>query len=120
MELGQFSVSLSVKDINASLEFYTKLGFSVYDGNKSEGWLILKNGPVVVGIFQGMFEGNLMTFNPTDVRGIQKTLKESGVALIEEADPTTDGPAFITLTDPDGNNIMFDQHDPNYNPDPKL
>lgn len=122
MELGAFSVSLAVKDIAASKAFYEKLGFSAFGGNQEQHWLIMKNGTTVIGLFQGMFEKNLLTFNPgwdanatpldefTDVRVIQERLKGSGVALKEEADPATTGPAYITLIDPDGNPILIDQH----------
>jgi catechol 2,3-dioxygenase-like lactoylglutathione lyase family enzyme len=119
MEPGTFSISLAVKDIAVSLEFYRKLGFTVYDGDQSQGWLILKNHSAIVGLFQGMFDKNLLTFNPGDVRGIQRDLEERGVTLIEKADLNTEGPAFITLEDPDGNPIMFDQHDADYTPNPK-
>ena len=122
MELGAFSISLAVKDIQASRAFYEKLGFSDMGGDISQNWLIMKNGPHVIGLFQGMFDQNILTFNPgwdqdakpleafTDVREIQKHLKEQGVTLNEEADETTSGPAYITLTDPDGNPILIDQH----------
>lgn len=122
MELGAFSVSLSVKDIEASRRFYEHLGFSVFGGEQAQGWLILKNGDHVIGLFQGMFEGNLLTFNPgwdqnaqplpafTDVRALQRELKVQGVPLTTEADEATTGPASFTLTDPDGNVILVDQH----------
>jgi catechol 2,3-dioxygenase-like lactoylglutathione lyase family enzyme len=122
MELGAFSISLAVKDIHASRAFYEKLGFGDMGGDISQNWLIMKNGPHVIGLFQGMFEKNLLTFNPgwdqdakplasfADVREIQKHLKEQGVPLKEEADPETTGPAYITLEDPDGNPILIDQH----------
>ncbi len=122
MELGAFSVSLSVKDLEVSRSFYETLGFKTMGGDAEQGWLILKNGDHVIGLFQGMFEGNIMTFNPgwdqnasnvdpfTDVREIQRRLKEAGVELTSEADDATTGPASFTLTDPDGNQIMFDQH----------
>ncbi len=119
MDAGTFSISLAVKDIAVSLQFYRKLGFTVIDGDQSQGWLILNNGQANVGLFQGMFEKNLLTFNPKDVRAIQRSLEEQGVGLIEKADLETEGPAYITLEDPDGNPIMFDQHDPDYKPDPK-
>jgi catechol 2,3-dioxygenase-like lactoylglutathione lyase family enzyme len=119
MNPGTFSISLAVKDIAASLAFYRKLGFDVYDGDQSEGWLILKNGDANIGLFQGMFEKNLLTFNPKDVRSIQRTLEERGVTLIDKPDVSSEGPAYITMEDPDGNPIMFDQHDPAYKPDPK-
>ena len=122
MELGAFSVSLSVKDLEVSRSFYETLGFKAMGGDAEQGWLILKNGDHVIGLFQGMFEGNIMTFNPgwdqnasnvdpfTDVREIQRHLKQAGVELTSEADDATTGPASFTLTDPDGNQIMFDQH----------
>jgi hypothetical protein len=109
MELGTFSVSLAVKDIKASLDFYQKLGFTILDGKLEDNWLILESGTTKIGIFQGMFENNILTFNPTDVRSIQKVLKGHGIPLILEADEKTTGPAHITLVDPDGNAIMFDQ-----------
>ncbi len=122
MQLGNFSVSLAVKDIHASLAFYEKLGFTPFAGDVAQNWIILKNGDVVVGLFQGMFDKNILTFNPgwdanaqtlpayTDVRELQKQLKAKGVALATEADETTTGPASFTLVDPDGNPILFDQH----------
>ncbi len=122
MELGAFSVSLSVKDLEASKEFYQKLGFEIFGGDASQNWLILKNGDHVIGLFHGMFEGNILTFNPgwdsnaaeiddfTDVREIQRRLKERGVALISEADESTTGPASFMMVDPDGNTILLDQH----------
>lgn len=122
MDLGAFSVSLAVKDIAASRAFYEKLGFAAFGGEQSQGWLILKNGSTVIGLFQGMFERNILTFNPgwdydaqplaefTDVRDIQKALLAQGVALAKTADATTSGPEHIVLEDPDGNQIMFDQH----------
>jgi catechol 2,3-dioxygenase-like lactoylglutathione lyase family enzyme len=119
MESGTFSISLAVKDINASLGFYRKLGFTVLDGDQSQGWLILQNGSANIGLFQGMFEKNMLTFNPPDVRSIQRELEGNGLTLIEKADLDSDGPAYITLEDPDGNPLMLDQHDPNYKPNPK-
>ncbi len=122
MNLGAFSVSLAVKDIAASKSFYEILGFEEVGGNAEQGWLILRNGDHVIGLFQGMFEDNLMTFNPgwdqqanqtdtfTDVRDIQRKLKEAGIALAMEADESTSGPASIMLADPDGNQILIDQH----------
>jgi len=123
MKLGAFSISLTVKDIQASLAFYAKLGFTpMGDCDGSEGWAILKNGDHVIGLFQGMFEKNILTFNPgwgqnaqelpefTDVRELQKELKAAGVKLLSEADENTTGPASITLEDPDGNPILIDQH----------
>lgn len=122
MELGAFSISLAVKDIHASRDFYQKLGFSDMGGDISQNWLIIKNGQHVIGLFQGIFEQNILTFNPgwdqdakpldtfTDVCEIQIHLKEQGVALNEKADESSTGPAYITLTDPDGNPILIDQH----------
>ena len=122
MELGAFSVSLAVKDINASKEFYEKLGFAVFAGDASQNWLILKNGDHAIGLFQGMFEKNILTFNPgwdsnaqsldsfTDVRELQRRLKEQGVEFTSEADETTTGPASFVVVDPDGNPILIDQH----------
>ncbi len=122
MQLGAFSISLSVKDIAASRAFYEKFGFDVLGGNQDENWLILKNGDAVIGLFQGMFEGNLLTFNPgwdqsanpvepfTDVREIQRRLKEQGIELSPEADETTTGPGYFSAVDPDGNVILVDQH----------
>ncbi len=122
MELGAFSISLAVKDIKASLAFYEKLGFTTMHGQPEENWAILKNGDHIIGLFQGMFDKNILTFNPgwnqdaenldsfTDVRKLQKQLKAAGVALIQEADESTSGPASITLEDPDGNPILIDQH----------
>ncbi|MFJ8236003.1 VOC family protein [Ureibacillus sp. NPDC094379] len=122
MKLGAFSVSLTVKDINASKAFYEKLGFIELGGNIDQNWLILKNGDTVIGLFQGMFEKNLLTFNPgwnqnaenldsfTDIRDLQKQMKEKGMNFISEADETTEGPASFIIEDPDGNPILFDQH----------
>ena len=122
MDLGAFSVSLSVKDIEASREFYEKLGFEPIGGNADDNWLILRNGDHVIGLFQGMFEKNILTFNPgwdqqcnetdsfTDVREIQRALKERGLALVREADEASQGPASLTLIDPDGNPVLIDQH----------
>lgn len=122
MKLGAFSISLNVKDINASKEFYEKLGFSVFAGDLKMNYLIMKNGNALVGLFQGMFESNILTFNPgwdenanllesyDDVREIQKQFKEKGLELNTEADEKTAGPASIVLTDPDGNVILIDQH----------
>lgn len=122
MELGAFSVSLAVKDIEASKKFYEKLGFTVFMGDQSTGWLIMKNGYRVIGLFQGMFEKNVLTFNPgwdsdaqkldsfTDVRELQRQLKASGVEMIIEADESTTGPASFMIADPDGNTILVDQH----------
>lgn len=122
MKLGAFSVSLSVKDIHASKAFYEKLGFTTFAGNIEQNYLIMKNEDKIIGLFQGMFENNILTFNPgwdqdaqnleefTDVRDIQKQLKADGVELTSEADETTSGPASMTLIDPDGNAILVDQH----------
>lgn len=122
MKLGAFSISLSVKDIHKSKEFYEKLGFTYKAGNLDENWIVLKNENAVIGLFQGMFQDNIITFNPgwdgdaqnledfDDVRSIQKRLKTDGITLTKEADETTTGPEHITSTDPDGNNILIDQH----------
>jgi lactoylglutathione lyase len=122
MELGNFSLSLAVKDIQASKLFYEKLGFTVFMGDQSQNWLILKNGDHVIGLFQGMFEKNLLTFNPgwnsdaqplskfTDIRELQRQLKQRGLNLISEADESTTGPASFMMVDPDGNTILVDQH----------
>lgn len=122
MNLGAFSVSLSVKDIAASRAFYETLGFATMGGDQAQGWLILKNGDHIIGLFQGMFEGNILTFNPgwdqnarelpefEDVRDLQRQLKAKGLTLTTEADETSTGPASFTLRDPDGNAILFDQH----------
>ncbi len=122
MELGNFSVSLAVKDIEASKRFYEKLGFAVVMGKQSQNWLILKNGPVVIGLFQGMFPKNILTFNPgwnsdaqtlpdfTDVRVLQRQLKDLGISMITEADEASAGPASFMIADPDGNTILVDQH----------
>ncbi|MCA0991738.1 VOC family protein [Pseudalkalibacillus hwajinpoensis] len=122
MNLGAFSVSLSVKDIQASKNFYEKLGFQTLGGDISQNWLIIKNGSTVIGLFQGMFEKNMLTFNPgwdenaenlesfTDIRILQNTLKENGVKILSEADESSEGPASFTIEDPDGNPILVDQH----------
>lgn len=122
MELGAFSVSLAVKDIEASKSFYEKLGFTAMGGDQSQGWLILRNGSTAIGLFQGMFEENILTFNPgwdqnakplasfQDVRDIQEALDIQGVSIVTRADASTAGPAHIVLSDPDGNVIMLDQH----------
>lgn len=122
MELGNFSVSLAVKDIEASKQFYEKLGFTVFTGDQSQNWLIMKNGDCNLGLFQGMFEKNILTFNPgwdnkaqpleafTDVRELQRNLKERGIELIAEADENSVGAASFMITDPDGNTILVDQH----------
>lgn len=122
MKLGAFSVSLNVKDINASKAFYENLGFTVFGEDLKMNYLIMKNGNSLIGLFQGMFESNILTFNPgwdenakllesfDDVRAIQKVLKDKGLDLNTEADENTSGPASIVLTDPDGNVILIDQH----------
>jgi predicted enzyme related to lactoylglutathione lyase len=122
MELGNFSVSLAVKDIEASKLFYQKLGFSVFMGDQSQNWLIMKNGDHAIGLFQGMFDKNILTFNPgwnseaqplkefTDVRELQRQLKASGVNMLTEVDETSNGPAGFMIQDPDGNTILVDQH----------
>ena len=122
MELGTFSVSLAVKDIEASKRFYEKLGFAVFAGNQAQNWLIMKNGDHAIGLFQGMFDKNILTFNPgwdsnaqplgefTDIRELQRQLKTSGVNMITEADESSTGPASFMIADPDGNTILVDQH----------
>ncbi len=122
MELGAFSVSLAVKDIEASRLFYEKLGFTAFAGDQSQNWLIMKNGDHAIGLFQGMFEENILTFNPgwdsnaqplgefTDIRELQRQFKARGVNLLSEADESTTGPAHFMLVDPDGNTILVDQH----------
>ena len=122
MQLGAFSISLAVKDIAASREFYQKLGFSPFAGDPSQGWQILRNGDVVIGLFQGMFERNILTFNPgwdqgaqpvdpfTDVRELQRRLRAEGVSFMTEADESTTGPASFVIVDPDGNPVLVDQH----------
>ena len=122
MRLGNFSVSLAVKDIAKSRAFYEKLGFREKGGNQAQNWIVLQNETATIGLFQGMFDKNIMTFNPgwdrsgnqlpdfDDVRDIQKTLKNRGLALMTEADETTTGPASLMLLDPDGNAVLIDQH----------
>lgn len=122
MELGAFSVSLAVKDIAASRSFYEKLGFSAIMGEEAQNWLIMKNGDHVIGLFQGMFDKNILTFNPgwnadseqlpdfTDIRKIQQSLKSVGIEVGTGIDPQSSGPANFSVTDPDGNVILFDQH----------
>jgi catechol 2,3-dioxygenase-like lactoylglutathione lyase family enzyme len=122
LKLGAFSMSLNVKDVTISKEFYEKLGFTVFGGSLEQKYLIMKNGNTLIGIFQGMFEENMLTFNPgwdenaknvkdwDDVRVIQKELKAKEIAIAPEADEKTEGPAFIMLSDPDGNMILIDQH----------
>jgi catechol 2,3-dioxygenase-like lactoylglutathione lyase family enzyme len=122
MELGAFSVSLAVKDLAASRAFYEQLGFEAFMGEAEQGWLMLRNGDHVIGLFQGMFERNLLTFNPgwdqraqeveafTDVRALQRTLRERGVEVVSEVDESGSGPGSFIVVDPDGNPILFDQH----------
>ncbi len=122
MNLGAFSISLAVKDLQASKAFYEKFGFTAMGGDASHGWLILKNGDHIIGLFQGMFEKNTLTFNPgwdqnaqklpafTDVRELQRQLKAQGVTFAQQADETTTGPASFIAVDPDGNPVLVDQH----------
>jgi predicted lactoylglutathione lyase len=122
MQLGAFSISLAVKDIHVSRAFYENFGFEAFAGDISQNWLIMKNGDAVIGLFQGMFEKNILTFNPgwdinahkletfTDVRELQRQLKAQGVELVSEAEESTTGPASFIAVDPDGNPILFDQH----------
>ena len=122
MELGAFSVSLALKDIEASKLFYEKLGFTAFAGKQSQNWLIMKNGDHAIGLFQGMFEKNILTFNPgwssdalplgdfRDVREVQRQLKSRGISMITEADESSTGPASFMIVDPDGNTILVDQH----------
>jgi len=122
MDLGNFSISLAVKDLETSRKFYEKLGFKTFAGNAAQNWLILKNGDRIIGIFQGMFDRNILTFNPgwdsnaqmlasfTDVRDLQRSLKAQGVKFQVEADERTTGPASFVVVDPDGNPILVDQH----------
>ncbi|WP_160718709.1 VOC family protein [Bacillus sp. USDA818B3_A] len=122
MELGAFSVSLNVKNINDSKSFYEKLGFQTFGGDLTQKWLIMKNEGCVIGLFEGMFEKNILTFNPgwdqnaknldsfTDIRDLQKQLKEKGINILSEADESSEGPAYVTIEDPDGNQILLDQH----------
>jgi len=122
MKLGNFSVSLAVKNLDQSMAFYTKLGFEKLHGEETQGWVILRNEQCTIGLFQGMFEKNIMTFNPgwdsdgntlsefDDVRELQKRLKGQGIALTVEAEPESTGPASIVIEDPDGNQILIDQH----------
>ena len=125
MSLGNFSVSLAVKDLQASRAFYETLGFTIFHDQSAHNWMILKSPTATIGLFQGMFEGNILTFNPgwdadgqptnapfEDVRAMQKRLKAEGLTLNTEADETSTGPASFMLTDPDGNTIMIDQHVP--------
>lgn len=122
MELGNFSISLAIADIEASRTFYEKLGFEVFGGDISQNWLIMKNGDNAIGLFQGMFENNTLTFNPgwdsdaneldsyTDIRELQRELKKKGVEFLSEADENNSGPANFMIIDPDGNPILVDQH----------
>ena len=122
MKLGAFSIGLNVKDIHKSKEFYENLGFKILGGDISKNYLVMKNENAIIGLFQGMFDKNILTFNPgwdenaenlesfTDVRELQKLLKEKGMNLQAEADESSEGPAFITIEDPDGNPILIDQH----------
>ena len=122
MNLGAFSISLAVKDIHASKEFYEKLGFEDFGGDISQNWVILKNGDHIVGLFQGMFEKNMLTFNPgwnqeaqkmdayTDIRDLQRQLKARGIQFVTEADESASGPSSFIVVDPDGNPILLDQH----------
>jgi lactoylglutathione lyase len=122
MDLGAFSISLAVQDIEASREFYEKLGFEVFGGDASQNWLIMKNGDHAIGLFQGMFERNTLTFNPgwdsnarelddfADVRDLQRQLKAQGVELVSEVDESTTGPGSFIAIDPDGNPVLVDQH----------
>lgn len=122
LRLGAFSVSLAVKDLAASRAFYEKLGFVTFAGEEEQGWLILRNGEATIGLFQGMFERNILTFNPgwdaeakplddyTDVRELQRRLKAEGMQIETEADESTTGPASFIVVDPDGNPVLFDQH----------
>jgi catechol 2,3-dioxygenase-like lactoylglutathione lyase family enzyme len=122
MDLGAFSISLTVKDLAASRAFYEKLGFAAFGGEPDQKWLILKSGTTVIGLFEGMFEKNMLTFNPgwnadakevptfTDVRELQRQLEAQGVAFTTRADPATTGPAHFVVEDPDGNPILVDQH----------
>ena len=124
MELGNFSVSLTVKDIKASKAFYEKLDFKEVGGKLEENWIVLQNGNARIGLFQGMFDKNLMTFNPgwtkdketpkdfQDVRELQRTFKARGITMTTEADESTEGPAYFMVADPDGNTLLFDQHVP--------
>ena len=121
MQLGMFSIGLAVKDLNASKDFYEKFGFKTFAGN-GKSYLIMKNGDTVIGLFEGMFDKNILTFNPgwdsnaqkleafTDVRELQRQLKAQGVQIKEEADESTTGPGSFFVTDPDGNSILIDQH----------
>lgn len=113
MKLGNFSVSLTVKDIKASRAFYEKLGFEQIDGVEEQNWLIMRLGDTIIGLFQGMFDKNILTFNPRDVRKLQEKLKADGIEIMTEAQ-AGEGPASMIIQDPDGNTILFDQHDLNH------
>ena len=122
MQVGAFSISLNVKDIHASKDFYEKIGFEVFGGDIGQNWLIMKNGNTVIGLFQEMFEKNMLTFNPgwdqnaqnldafTDIRELQRNLKAAGIPFTSEADETSQGPASFIIEDPEGNPVLFDQH----------
>lgn len=122
MQLGAFSLSLTVRDLAASRAFYERLGFATLGGEPAENWIILKNGECVIGLFEGMFERNMLTFNPgwdqsaqpvgafEDVRELQRELREQGVEFVETADESTTGPAYFVINDPDGNPVLVDQH----------
>ena len=122
MDLGAFSVSLAVKDLEASRAFYERLGFGAFHGDAGQGWLMMKNGAVVIGLFQGMFERNILTFNPgwdqdvqpvdpfTDIRELRARLKAAGATIEQEVDEASTGPASFVISDPDGNPILVDQH----------
>ncbi|MEO1010257.1 MAG: VOC family protein [Bacteroidota bacterium] len=122
MKLGAFSISLAVKDLQASKDFYEKLGFAVFAGAMEQNYLIMKNNDALIGLFQDMFQNNILTFNPgwdqnaraleefDDVRHIQKSLRDHDIPLIQEVDESTNGPASLVITDPDGNTILIDQH----------
>jgi catechol 2,3-dioxygenase-like lactoylglutathione lyase family enzyme len=122
LDLGNFSVSLAVRDLAASRAFYERLGFTVFGGEPEQGWLILRNGAATIGLFEGMFERNILTFNPgwdadaqplatfTDVRELERQLEAAGIELVTRTEPGTTGPASLTVVDPDGNPVLLDQH----------
>ncbi|MHC4938703.1 MAG: VOC family protein [Planctomycetota bacterium] len=110
MELGVFSLSLAVEDIDKSLAFYRAFGFEVIGGKRDENWIILRRAEVKIGLFQGTFDRNILTFNPPDVRAVQRELRENGLEFTLEADESSEGPAHAMLVDPDGNRILLDQH----------